>query len=101
MCRDTRYRAPSRRTPEYVKPDNYPEDYFARFKFDSNFFSIIIEELIESVIIAIKDDDIYRQMAAYPQAKYRSFALANQASMIFVLLFFMPEVLNKSKSTMR
>ena len=40
-------------------------------------------------------------MAAYPQAKYRSFALANQSSMIFVLLFFMPEVLNKSKSTMR
>lgn len=42
------------------------------------------------MISAIKDDDIYRQMAAYPQAKYRSFALANQASMIFVLLFFMP-----------
>lgn len=31
LCRDTRYRVPSRRTPEYVKPDNYPEDYFARF----------------------------------------------------------------------
>ncbi len=36
LCRDTKFRVPSRRTPEYVKPDNYPEDYFARFKFDSN-----------------------------------------------------------------
>ena len=40
-------------------------------------------------------------MPAYPQAKYRSFALANQGSMLFVILYFMPEVLNKSKSVMR
>lgn len=40
-------------------------------------------------------------MPAYPQAKYRSFALANQSSMLFVLLFFMPDVLNRAKSTMR
>lgn len=53
------------------------------------------------VILAIKDDDIYRQMSAYPQAKLRSFALANQGSMLFILLFFIPEVLNKAKSTMR
>ncbi len=53
------------------------------------------------MIIAIKDDDIYKQMSAYPQAKLRSFALANQASMLFVLLFFMPEALNKAQSTMR
>lgn len=56
---------------------------------------------MESVILAIKDDDIYRQMPAYPQARYRSFALANQGAMLFVLLFFMPDVLYKAKSTMR
>lgn len=51
--------------------------------------------------MAIKDDDIYKQMPAYPQAKYRSFALANQGSMLFVILFFRPDVLNGAKSTMR
>lgn len=56
---------------------------------------------MESIIIAIKDDDIYKQMAAYPQAKLRSFALTNQGSMLFVILFFMPDVLNKAKATMR
>lgn len=56
---------------------------------------------MESIILAIKDDDIYKQMPAYPQAKYRSFALANQSSMLFVLLYFMPNVLNNAKGTMR
>lgn len=40
-------------------------------------------------------------MPAYPQTKYRSFALANQGSIIFVLLFMRAEVLHKAKSTMR
>ena len=57
--------------------------------------------MVESIIIAIKDDDIYKQMPAYPQAKYRSFALANQASMIWVILFMRADVLHKAKSTMR
>lgn len=59
------------------------------------------EDVMESIILAIKDDDIYKQMPAYPQAKYRSFALANQSSMLFVLLYFMPNVLNNAKGTMR
>lgn len=59
------------------------------------------QEVIDSIIIAIKDDDIYKQMPAYPQAKYRSFALANQASMIWVILFMRADVLHKAKSTMR
>jgi WASH complex subunit strumpellin len=40
-------------------------------------------------------------MSAYPQAKHRSFALANQASMIFVILYMRVDALNKAKSTMR
>jgi WASH complex subunit strumpellin len=53
------------------------------------------------VIIAVKDDDIYRQSAAYPSPNMRSFALATQASMLFILLFFVPQVLIKAKSPMR
>ena len=64
-------------------------------------YLIDLEDIMESIILAIKDDDIYKQMPAYPQAKYRSFALANQSSMLFVLLYFMPNVLNNAKGTMR
>ena len=60
-----------------------------------------LEDIIEAIILAIKDDDIYKHMPAYPQAKYRSFALADQGSMLFVLLFFMPDVLQRAKATMR
>lgn len=56
---------------------------------------------MELIILAIKDDDIYKQMAAYPKPNLRSFALANQSSMIFILLFFMPKALHSSKSAMR
>lgn len=40
-------------------------------------------------------------MPAYPQAKYRSFALANQASMIYVILYMRSDALFKAKATMR
>lgn len=58
-------------------------------------------DLMELLILAIKDDDIYKQMAAYPKPDLRSFALANQSSIIFILLFFMPKALHSSKSAMR
>lgn len=40
LCSDTRFRVPARRNPDYLKPENYPEDYFARFKFESKFVLI-------------------------------------------------------------
>jgi len=49
--------------------------------------------VLDSIILAIKDDDIYKQMPAYPQAQLRSFALTNQSSMIFVLLFMRKKIL--------
>ena len=65
------------------------------------FYFVTLDEIMESIILAIKDDDISKQMPAYPQAKYRCFALANQSSMLFVLLYFIPNVLNKAMGTMR
>jgi WASH complex subunit strumpellin len=58
-------------------------------------------ELIQMIIIAVKDDDIYRQASAYPSPMMRSFALANQSAVLFILLFFVPQVLIKAKSPMR
>jgi WASH complex subunit strumpellin len=100
LVADTEFRPSEKRAANYVRPSNYPEDLFARYPFESK-HEANTEDVMESVILAIKDDDIYKQMPAYPQAKYRSFALANQSSMLFVLLFFMPDVLNRAKSTMR
>ena len=59
------------------------------------------KDVLDSIIIAIKDDDIYKQMPAYPQASLRSFALTNQSAMIFVLLFMRKKILYEAKSTMR
>lgn len=56
---------------------------------------------MQQIIIAVKDDDIYRQLAAYPLPALRSFALANQSAILFILLFFVPQVLVKAKSPMR
>lgn len=78
---------------ENVKPKNYPQQYFERFKFD--------KELIKMVIGTIKDNDIYDQISAFPSPEHRSHALSNQASMIFVILFFIPDYLEKENSKMR
>ena len=50
-------------------PAKYPMDYFGRFNLD--------RILIETLINALKDDDIYNQLAAYPNPAHRSVALAN------------------------
>lgn len=43
----------------------------------------------------IKDGDIYDMSRNYVKAEHRSFALANQASVLYVLMFFVPDFLNK------
>ena len=93
LCTDSGFRVEQETNLELERPEFYPEELFEPFPLD--------QEVVESIITAIKDDDIYKQMAAYPQAKLRSFALANQASMIWVLLFMRAEVLHKARSTMR
>lgn len=50
---------------------------------------------------AVKDGDIYSEMPAYPNPDHRSFALSNQASMLYVVMFFIPEFLAKESSRLR
>jgi WASH complex subunit strumpellin len=40
-------------------------------------------------------------LTAYPNPENRSIALSNQASMIFILINFVPKILNKEKAKMR
>lgn len=56
---------------DHKLPQRYPMDYFSRFKVD--------RILIENLINLLKDDDVYNQLAAYPNPAHRSVALGTQA----------------------
>jgi WASH complex subunit strumpellin len=74
-------------------PARYPVDYFARFNVD--------RMLVESLINALKDDDVYNHLTAYPNPAHRSVALSAQAQIIFVLLNFVPRILDTEQAKMR
>lgn len=84
------------KTKVEILPKNYPVDYFSRFSVEA-----IDRMLIDTFINTLKDDDIYNQLAAYPNPEHRSIALSSQASIIFVLLSFSPKILEKEKPKMR
>jgi len=75
------------------RPSNYPENFFGRVPVNSIFVSMIIERLLS--------DDVYNQIAAYPHPRHRSAALATQASMLYVTLYFNPKILHSQQAKMR
>lgn len=81
------------KTKTEVVPKKYPTEYFNRYSLDRG----VCEYLINS----IKDDDIYNQLTAYPNPEHRSVALAQQASIIFVLLSFTTKILENESTKMR
>ncbi|XP_052859706.1 WASH complex subunit 5 [Anopheles cruzii] len=72
---------------------NYPEDFFARVPINTQY--------IEMVIGRLRSDDVYNQIAVYPLPEQRSTALANQAGMLYVCLFFSPSTLHMQPARMR
>lgn len=75
------------------KTSNYPEDYFSR---------VLLNPLyVEMVIGRLRSDDVYNQIAVYPLPEHRSTALANQAGMLYVCLFFSTTTLHKQTARMR
>ena len=89
LCRNTGY-IPG---PDGKKPKNHPEAFFNRFAPNP--------ELIRLAIGRLQTDDIYLMANSYPNPDHRSTRLASQASMLYVILFFAPDLLNKQKATMR
>jgi WASH complex subunit strumpellin len=81
------------RTPSNPRPQGYPEDLFARIKLPSSLLAMILGRL--------RSDDLYNQQAAYPLPEHRSFALALQAQLLYVLLYFTPHVLRDEFAVMR
>lgn len=53
------------------------------------------------VIGRLRSDDVYNQISAYPLPEHRSTALGTQASMLYVLLYFEPELLSNQPAKMR
>jgi WASH complex subunit strumpellin len=76
-----------------LTPKTYPQDYFSRLKLD--------DELLRMVINRLSSDDIYLQTRTFPDPNHRSTALSNQASMLYVILYFTPTTLMSNKHKMR
>lgn len=79
--------------PGAKRPPNYPESYFRRVPINETFISMVIGRL--------RSDDIYNQVSAYPLPEHRSTALANQAAMLYVILYFEPSILHTHQAKMR
>lgn len=79
--------------PGAKRPPNYPQSFFSRVPIDKTFINMVIGHL--------RSDDIYNQVSAYPLPEHRSTALATQASMLYVVLYFEPEILHNQQAKMR
>ena len=67
--------------------------YFARFPIDKHLVRMILQQ--------IQSDDIYKGAEAFPSPEHRSTRLSAQAGMLFVILFFAPDLLHTSDASMR
>lgn len=89
LCRNTGF-IPG---PNGKKPKNHPETFFARYPINA--------ELIRLVIGRLLSDDVYLMNASFPNPDHRSTRLSSQASMLYIILYFAPDVLNNKKTMMR
>ena len=92
LARHTGY-TPATKTEGAKRPKNYPDAYFSRFK--------LPKDVIEMIINRLQQDDVYLQTRAFPSPAHRSTALSSQASMMYIILHFMPDILHKRKAQMR
>ena len=76
-----------------VRPKRYPVDYFKRCNLNL--------PIIEKVIGTILGNDIYDQQLAYPTTnEYQTVAFSQQGSLLVVILFFCPDILDRDKRNM-
>ncbi|EFA77216.1 hypothetical protein PPL_12425 [Heterostelium album PN500] len=81
LCKSTGYipGAPKR-------PNNYPEEFFARVPISQNVLSMVVGRLTS--------DDIYNGAQSFPHPDHRSIALSTQATMLYMILYFIPDILH-------
>lgn len=75
------------------RPAAYPDDLFNRIKFPI--------EVILLCISRLRADDVYNNTSAFPSPHHRSLAYSQQANVIFVMLFYVPDVLHRREQIMR
>ncbi|XP_015187762.1 PREDICTED: WASH complex subunit strumpellin isoform X2 [Polistes dominula] len=77
------------------RPSNYPEDYFGRIPLNAS--------IIEGIVGCLRFGDLYNQRPAFHnhQPEYRNIALSTQASMLVIILCFIPDILNTQTAVMR
>ena len=81
-------------SPNQIKRiPKYPESFFKR--------ALIPEHFVRMVVGRLRSDDIYNQARCYPNPEHRCMAFSEQASMLFVCLFFAPSILETEAATMR
>ena len=56
---------------------------------------------LDLVIGCLRSDDIYHQVISQPHPEYRSTALAQQAAMLVICLYFTPDILHNQTAKMR
>ena len=59
------------------------------------------EDVIGMIIGRLRSDDIYNQKKAYTELEHQTAAYSTQASMLYVLLYFYPDVLHNKTAIMR
>ena len=79
--------------PGGKRPKGYPENFLER--------AGLLKRDIMMVIARLRLDDIYSQIQSWPIPEHRSSALSTQARMLYIILYFVPEVLHNEPSTMR
>jgi WASH complex subunit strumpellin len=90
LCRGTGFRGT---LAKENRPEHYPETYFARYNFPKSIVNMVIGRL--------RSDDVYNRNQAYPSPEHRSTALATQSSMLYVILYFAPHLLDRKQAIMR
>jgi hypothetical protein len=84
LCHSTGYN-PYAGNERERRPANYPEQYFDRFP--------LPRLVVEMVVGKLRTDDLYYRNSAFPSPAHRSTALATQAAMLYVILYFTPSIL--------
>jgi len=79
------------------RPQGYPEEFFERLPRRLG----ISTSLVQMMVARLRSEDMYGQISSYPLPQHRSVALATQARMLYVLLYFVPKVLEEEPHTMR
>uniref|UniRef100_A0A915HGY6 WASH complex subunit strumpellin n=1 Tax=Romanomermis culicivorax TaxID=13658 RepID=A0A915HGY6_ROMCU len=87
------------------RPANYPENFFkfpySLWLFDE-FRRVGLNPLYVNLLIGrLRSDDIYNQIIAFPLPDHRSVAFSQQAAMLYIALFFAPDILTNQFPVMR